>query len=387
MKKIINILFYIYTFLCLLLPASDLVISKKLIFMFLFAFGSAQTFLDKNLKFNKYNLLRILLLFLLLICGLFLSFSDKDGNPYFLIQACMPILLCVLLKDSVDVLKCIKVGGGILSLAVILLAILPTVSKPYSVAANLMFLNLNSGFLGERTFGALKLTMIHFRTSPILLIPFSLYFVDFCDKRKLRYFMLMCLNGAAIVLSASRGLILFSFLSVYAICFFNLREKRYRHFFFLFSVLALAGLSYVLSNTNIFDSKEESNSIKIGHIESFNDFTNENPLVLLFGKGTGSSYFSKGFGRMAWQTEVTFLDIVRYWGIFGCILFILIISIPQKKVSSKYILPFLFYYINAFTNPLIFNSTGMLVIAIYILMVSDKNSEKYLSHKRVLTNK
>lgn len=250
-----------------------------------------------------------------------------------------------------------------------------------------MFLNLNSGFLGERTFGALKLAMIHFRTSPILLIPFSLYFVDFCDKRKFRYFLMMALNGAAIVLSASRGLILFSFLSVYTICFFNLREKCYRYFFFLFTILAFAGLSYVLSSTNIFDSKEESNSIKIGHIESFNEFTDENPLVLLFGKGTGSSYFSKGFGRMAWQTEVTFLDIVRYWGIFGCILFILIISVPQKMISSKYILPFLFYYINAFTNPLIFNSTGMLVIAIYILMVSDKNSEKYLSHKKVLTNK
>lgn len=111
MKKIINVLFYIYTFLCLLLPAADLFISKKLIFMFLFAFGIAQTFLDKNFKFNKYNLLRILLLFLLLVCGILLSFSDKDGNPFFLIQSCVPVLLCVFLKDSVDVLKCIKTGG------------------------------------------------------------------------------------------------------------------------------------------------------------------------------------------------------------------------------------------------------------------------------------
>lgn len=378
MKKLINFLFYIYTFLCLLLPAADLILSKKIVFAMLLAISVVFAFLQRDFKFNNYNIERFFLLFSILLAGAIFSLSDSNGNPIFLITSCLPFLLCIFLKDTVNGIKCIKTMGCVLSLAVILLAVLPSISKPLSIGANVLFLNLNSGFLGERTFGSIKLTMIHFRTSPILLIPFSLYFIDFCDKRKFKFFAFTGLTGTAILLSASRGLILFSFLSIYLICFFNINKKTYRKFFFLFTVAAAFGLSFILASTNVFDTKEESNSVKIGHIESFNELVNEHPSILLFGQGTGSSYYSKGFNRVVWQTEATFFDILRYWGIFGCILFIFIIALPQKKISLKYIIPFLFYYINAFTNPLIFNSTGMLVIAVYILLVSDKSSVKYI---------
>ena len=170
---------------------------------------------------------------------------------------------------------------------------------------------------------------------------------------------------------------LFLFLSFFIISFVNIKNRRYRFLFFSFCFFGVLGLIYLIANTTVFSFNETSNSIKAGHVESFIDYVSENPRILLFGAGTGSSYYSKGFEKITWQTEVTIIDMIRYFGlIFTCIL-LFVMMFPLKKSIMN--VPFLMYFLDATTNPLIFCSTGMLVITLYYSLATNKSVNDSLS--------
>ena len=379
MKKIISFLFYLYSLLVVIFPAADFLISKKLIFALLVCICLIEFLLNYNKKIYVLNLFRILIIFIVLLLGTLFSINDEHSNYIFLIVSCVPLLLILLLDNSIDYLNVIKYVGLCLSLIVVISVFATFVSNSFVKRIQTLFLALDSGFWGTREFGPINLFMIHFRTSPILIIPFSLYFIEYCDNKKTSSFIYLFILGMGIFFSASRGLILFSYISLLLICLCNMRLRTYRHFFFLLTIVAILGLIFLLTSTNVFDSKEKSNSIKINHIISFFEFISEKPYILLIGNGTGSSYYSSGFNRITWQTEVTFLDMIRYWGIIGTliVLFCFLYN-NNKSLNKKYVIPFVLYVISAALNPLIFNSTGMLVLTIYILLTSNtgkKHSE------------
>ena len=377
MKKIISFLFYLYSLLVVLFPAADFLISKKLIFAVLVCICLLEFFLNYNKKIQVSNLFRILIIFIILLLGTLSSINDEHSNYVFLIVSCVSLLLILLLDNSIDYLQVIKYVGLCLSLIVVVSVLASFVSNSFVKRIQSLFLALDSGFWGTRQFGPLTLFMIHFRTSPILIIPFSLFFIEYCDYKKNSSFICLFIVGMGILFSASRGLILFSYISLLLICLCNMRSRIYRRFFLFLFIVAVLGMIFLLTSTNVFDSKEKSNSIKINHIISFFELVSEKPYILLIGNGTGSSYYSSGFNRITWQTEVTFLDMIRYWGIIGTliVLFCFLYN-KNKSLDKKYVIPFVLYVISAALNPLIFNSTGMLVLTIYILLTSN-SGKKY----------
>lgn len=377
MNKIISVLFYLYSLLVVLFPAADFLISKKLIFAVLTCLCLFEFFLNYNKKIHVLNLFRILIIFIILLLGTISSINDEYSNYIFLIVSCVSLLLILLLDNSIDYIKVIKYVGLCLSIIVVISVLASLVSNSFVKRIQSLFLALDSGFWGTRQFGTLNLFMIHFRTSPILIIPFSLFFIEYCDYKKITSFICLFIVGLGIIFSASRGLILFSYISLLLICLCNIKVKIYRRFFLFLLIVAVLGLFFLLTYTNVFDTKEKSNSIKIKHITSFFELISEKPLILLIGNGTGSSYFSSGFNEITWQTEVTFLDMVRYWGIFGTLIVLFCFLYNKNKtLEKKYVIPFVLYVISAALNPLIFNSTGMLVLTIYILLTSN-SGKKY----------
>ena len=382
-----KVLLFLFVLSCLILPAADVLISKKIIFLICLFVYVISLFFNSNKKIISFNSM----FKLLLMTGITIIYSipvyfTNEGNCMFIIVSLLTLFTIFLAYDYPSTLfNYLIVSSNILSLLTIFIAVLPSISKPLSIGVNMLFLNLDSGFLGERDFGGIKLIMVHFRTAPILIISFSHYFTQLIEqKKKFKNLLFFAINGSAIVFSASRGTMLFSFLSIFLISLFNIKNRKYRRFFYIFFILIFIGATYILKNTNIFSSKEESNSVKIGHIESFNEFTSDNPDVLIIGRGTGSSYYTEGFGRLAFQTEVTFLDMIRYWGILTAIVFIFLFSFPSVCFNKSKIIAFIMYFIDATTNPLIFNSTGMLVISIYFLLQDEFRRTSYNNMDKVI---
>lgn len=127
--------------------------------------------------------------------------------------------------------------------------------------------------------------------------------------------------------------------------------------------------SYLLLNTNVFDKNDLSNAAKLGHLNSF--WKNLNLYNFFLGEGLASYYYSEGSGGLKAVTEITLLDLLRYFGFVLTPIIYSYIFFPVKRFNAYlgdnliYFVVFFMYVINSMTNPTFLNSYGFLVVLWY----------------------
>ena len=91
--------------------------------------------------------------------------------------------------------------------------------------------------------------------------------------------------------------------------------------------------------TSFFSFDEYSNSVKIGDFFGFlNNLTLRN---IIFGNGLATYYFAIGRGIYSSHTENTFLDLIRYLGLFITLIFFFYLLYPRYENKKKVV-----YFIN-----------------------------------------
>ena len=329
--------------------------------------------LDPSCVFRKRLLARLFAVFVIAIIWAFPVLVSQDRQyATTVLVALSGLLLSLVVADSArHALSSLVNAGVLLSLVVNVIAFLPAFSRSLAIFANSAFLELDSGYLGTRDFGGVQLTMIHFRTSPLLVLVAVFLFDDSLEATGIRKRVVATVKFvmvlSAIVLSASRGLMVFTTVGILALTLSRISRFKYQMLMFLMGTLILFGISFALNNTTFFDIQETSNSIKLEHLHSYVRWTFANPIRLITGAGLGSQYLTEGFGHETWQTEIVILDTFRYFGILSGVLFTALLLLPIYRAPGTVArIAFGFYFINAFlTNPLVYNSTGMLVLALY----------------------
>ena len=121
------------------------------------------------------------------------------------------------------------------------------------------------------------------------------------------------------------------------------------------------------------EETEASNVIKYGHLRSYITLFEEHPWYLIVGQGTATSFYTEGFGHFCFKTEWTYIEMIRYYGIFSFL--ILAVVLYPLRVFFRYVnyvkddtyvlgimCTYIAYLLIAGTNPLLISSTGMLVI-------------------------
>lgn len=152
----------------------------------------------------------------------------------------------------------------------------------------------------------------------------------------------------------------------------------------------LGCLAYLWMFTSMFSPAETSNSIKLGHLISFYDSIDVTTLLL--GNGSGSYFFTSGYDRWVAQTEITWMDSVRFFGAPLSIVLLGAIIFPNgtlffrhwRQVSARTII--VIYLFMSFSNPVLFNSFGFIVVLWYwsqALLVEDEQWENY-QEKRIV---
>jgi hypothetical protein len=175
--------------------------------------------------------------------------------------------------------------------------------------------------------------------------------------------------------TAARGLWAICLLSVFFIFLWNLKLNN-RFFVILLSIpVILIGLYFILFNTTILDSSDVSNNVKFGHITSF--FDNLNIVNFFIGDGLASYYYSKGTAKITAHTEVTPVDMLRYFGFILTPILYAVITFPKRKhilteKNKVYFIIFGLWLLNSFTNPIMFNSYGLIVILWYWSKILEK---------------
>jgi hypothetical protein len=256
-------------------------------------------------------------IFAIFLYGFVLSlFNDADSA--LALQYLMGVLILFQIhfirRYEIDVEKLVMVASNAMVLATLLLWCATFVPDMPMGPAILDFMRVYSlSSFSEREFFEDATISLHLGAAPILFVGFAVYARRFGRERRLRDFLLTLAVLLAMLLSASRGIIAGAgmiFMILVLVLVYSPRRIR-----IAVALLLFAGLAFAIQkmlNTSVLSVNEESNAGKIGHFKSFLDQLTLASLV--FGRGLANWYYSMGAGGMKAETEISPMDMVRYFG-------------------------------------------------------------------------
>lgn len=243
--------------------------------------------------------------------------------------------------------------------------------QPLAEAIHQFLADYNLSANSEREFfdGDLTFTL-QLGTAPFLFIGFCVIGMRLITPaRRATDWLALPLLFAGIVVSGQRALIGITLLyAAYLWMTFTRRSRRWMVIVALM-LLAVAVWVAVLADSNVFSSNEESNSVKIGHFLSYLD--DMTPGSALFGRGLASYYYSSGSHSMKSDTELTPIDLCRYFGIPLTLVVYAVLFLPLRglwRLARRrwgYTVAMLLFTLLSMSNPVMLNSFGLLVVIWY----------------------
>lgn len=384
-NRFATILFFLFVFITLFDPMDKLLGIKVELFS-LCMFLSMMKLISSNFKIKLPIFLIIIIAILLLIPLQSITYYFIiNGNPRFggflLFKSYLLSLICFYIYlYRIESFKQIASALNILALSIIFLFIFTSlypekINSLHQFGDEFGIFNIDKG---RNYGGSLYFFQIYFFTSPMLVISIGYYFNKILTQRfSIKLFLILLINIIAMFLAGSRNNMIVSV--ILPLClFFQYSNKRSKILvFILFSVLiSLFLFIFKTEFLFLFDPNEKSNFSKLTTLKDYFSIFYSDTNTLIFGKGLGS-YESWSNRGDTFISELTYLEIVRSYGIFiGFILIIimfcpLLISLNIKNFNYRWIsFPYFFYLVMTATNPLFFSSMGMLFFSAYISSIA-----------------
>jgi hypothetical protein len=314
-----------------------------------------------------------------------------DNTDFALLKSCFVILLIpIVASEGIYLTKHIVGWSFAVAAFTIVLAVLSFVAPLLfsllcdiaSTKEDVMFGSRNSLGLGIGTF--------YYKTVAVLLFPIAYYLQNLLNRpKKLISCTLMMIFLAAVLCSDSRAVTFGALIVVAALLF----EKAKTTFGLsvalstLFIVVVLPA-GYVAS---FFNPSEASNTAKIGHTQSYAVLFDDHPTYLVWGQGADTEFYSQGYGDKTNKTELSYIEIVRQFGIpvtalILIALFYPVLALASRASSASYLaIPYVAYLFEAGTNPLLLGSTGLLIVsAVWGVVLMHKVEKNMLRPMEVL---
>ncbi len=369
LRKFAAVMLALFTAATLTVPAAVL---NKVLFVILFGLMLvAPLARTGRMKVRTLSPLIILSVF---FYGFALSFVGETDRPLTnQLMLSVVVLPLIYFVDwyGIDFERIIRICGVFLCLfsgvAIFAVVIAPDSSVGAFYAD--YFIEYSQGAAGERGFS--DETMFFFRVgaAPFLFLPYCLFMQSFLRDRRFLDLIALLLIGALIVVTTSRALMLVCLIASGYLVLIRLRPSRQLVALCITAAAGIFVMDYLLTHTGIFSLREYSNSIKVGHIVSF--FEHMTPARILFGEGLAAYYFSSGLNSMTAQTEITLLDTIRFFGIpltalvYAALLFPTLRREAYRNEKRTAVFLFLLYLAMSLTNPVLFNSYGLLIVVWY----------------------
>lgn len=211
--------------------------------------------------------------------------------------------------------------------------------------------------------------------SPVMVFALAIYFSRYLKQKKIRDGVFSLIFFSALFLTATRANIFSAFLIVLFIylCYtFYIKKKVFKSAF-----LIVLFFSFALVGTVLFLTvKNSSSGAKDGHIISYIEMFSQNPSYFLIGTGPGSYFYSKGFGEFTTNTEISYLELVRMFGVFFSVFIVgiylrpfFLIKCIESFENLSLAIAYLAYLFIAGTNPLLIGPTGFMALwAAYVFL-------------------
>jgi len=346
-------------------------IANKLVFILLIASYGLRVILKGHLSLPTFSPFIVSLIF---IYGFVLSLqteSDFHLSVQLLTTTANLWLIYIIYDSRMDIERIVNISGVVLAIATFLFYLASSeLIKFYGADYLLGFFNsYSNGSSGTKQYTGELINFYRLGTVPFLFLPACLFFRKYLESRKLSPLLPLTMILLAILVSLSRGLIIavaFGFLSI---LFFRQKVIGRVWLVACSAILVVMVALYLSATSTALSADDYSNMVKLGHMSSFID--NLSPAGILFGDGLAAYFYSIGVESYVAQIEITLLDMLRYFGILLTVILYFSLAFPVAAVRAYaghrtgYVVLFLIYLLISMTNPVLFNSYGMLVILWY----------------------
>lgn len=379
--KIMHGLIAVLFFVVLIDPTGSLFHAKEIVFGITFLYAIVYMLLyDK--KVSIYSVIIPLAMVALPFLGIILAnaFGSYD-NPEFALGQIKALMFSFLLPAFClvegEILKKIVARIGLCIACIIFACYLVGLIDPASFAKLYVFMveEKDLAIISVRQFLGLPIVAIFYRTAPVILFAMSYYLYN--EKKGYKLFATISFLG--LLFTGSRTPMLAA-LSLFLLYLAD-RVKNTRIKVILFVLMSSALIVLVLLLLG--ETTEESNMVKFGNVLSYFEALSNTP-DLIFGEGLGSTFYAMGRSEWVTHSELTYLDLIRIYGLPVALIFISIVFYPvlyafTKKMEltyNRYFVAYTLYMVVAGTNPLLLSSTGMCVFCLGWALVLKLENKK-----------
>lgn len=368
-KWIGNILFSVYVFLIMIDPTNVIFHLKEIAFVLFMVFNVVAY--RPNLRY----LPAILLIYAMLV--LTSTFSQMQMAPVdydaltYTYKSFLPLVF-LLWVDHYNVIKLTLLPAFLVGSMYLLIYVWVSVNTNVeSIVYTYSRANDDLLMMSHRYFYGVPVFAVYLRSTVGFSMALFSFYYSFFHNQGNRLFMFIASIVITMVFwgTGSRATMLFPVFILGLVFYNKLKDLRlFKYFFFPFMALAaLLLLAFVVLLG--MEKSEASNVIKFAHLGSYAQLFSDHPIYLLIGEGPGTKFYSAGFHRYTPLTEWTYLELIRNYGLFaiiplGVVLYPLICLMRGEKDNHTVgiIGSYALYLLVASTNPLLFSSTGMLII-------------------------
>lgn len=297
--------------------------------------------------------------------------ADEGLARQFFLTMFVLFLIYPVLWYDLDLDAAFKMAGVLLAISTIVFFAAVTTSQQSGLANAVLafYLRNNLGFNAARDYLDNPLETFSLGTVSLLLLPFALFAEALISRRRLRDLAGFVLIFGTIAVSGSRGLLLTSLIALGGIVLYRARNLTRVTLVVLAVPMVAVAAAMLAAKTSLLDVREVSNNIKLGHLKSFIDQLDMNRIV--FGDGLASYYFSSGREQLVAHTEITLLDMLRFFGFIITPALYLALLFPSTSLrnyrgrGTHAFAFFLLYLLLSMTNPVLFDAGGLLIVVWY----------------------
>lgn len=259
----------------------------------------------------------------------------NGGEPYegfALLKGYLLIGLAPMLAlNRIDLMPALCTVLTVLALTIIGTFIALWIEPDFYVALSIFGATSGVVVLDTREYGSdLSLLQVYYVTSPMLAISIAYYFVcaSTASRRaqRLRCWLLTALSIVGMLLAGTRNNMLVSGLLPVALFVLCSRHRTIGTFLGIFA-LAAAAILYANELAAFLDPTEFSNRIKLALLRDYARAF-ENPTDLLLGQGLGAYHYWEAKSESYYISELTYLELIRNFGVFGAAAMITLLCIP-----------------------------------------------------------
>lgn len=378
MKKILTVNLYLLVLVCVFDPANALLHLKTPFFLSFMSLWLIEKLVDgRPLRIEKGTVLWVFGFLVMAFIGLAGGFMHSllAGTPFGGFSRISAFVFCFIalgINDAGFDFRRILDNILVLMAGATILIYLAREINPSIGAALYAFAEPRGMFTyAPRNYGAISFQSVYFHTSSMLVLSLVAHFDailvgKFRRGGVLREALLTALILAALLISGSRNNLLFSIIALLSTMAWRSRNKP----LFALVMVAFAGFAvFSFSGTfsRMLDPVEYSNSVKISYLNNYSkEF--DDIFQLFFGMGLSSSFYSDVWAEYVFVTELTYLEVLRNFGLFGSVAVIGLMVFPgihrKKEFGRAGRADWIGYWVYlgiCALNPLYFSSSGIML--------------------------